>query len=115
WLAHKPIATYEGFITEVYKKGLIEPVKKLSQIGWTIDTWVFDGLVNASGWATIIESKISEMFDTYVVDGTVNTIPTVIDGSAKRLRFLQTGYIQNYILAMIVGVVVFGMIALVLF
>ncbi|MBN4054844.1 Na(+)/H(+) antiporter subunit D, partial [Nitrospira defluvii] len=111
WLAHKPIARYEGFITEVYKKGLIEPVKKLSRIGWTIDTWVFDGLVNISGWGTLLWSKISEMFDMHVVDGAVNGVPALLGGGAKRLRKIQTGFIQNYVLAMIIGIVVLGLVS----
>ncbi len=115
WFANKPIARYEGFITEVYKKGLIEPVKKLSRIGWTVDTWVFDGLVNASGWATLLESKIAEMFDIHIIDGTVNGVPALLGGSAKRLRKIQTGLIQNYILAMVVGVVVLGLASFILF
>jgi len=115
WFIRKPVVRYENFITEVYKKGLIEPVKKLSQIGWTVDTWVFDGLVNASGWATLLESKVSEMFDVHIVDGTVNGVPVLLGGSAKRLRKIQTGSIQNYIMAMVVGVVVLGFVSLVLF
>ncbi|MFQ5780985.1 MAG: hypothetical protein ACE5HN_09420, partial [Nitrospiria bacterium] len=123
----------------VYKFGLIEPVKKLSQIGWKIDTWVFDGLVNASswatllvsklsaifdtlivdgvvnasGWATRLESRISEIFDIRVVDGAVNGVSSVLDGSARRLRRIQTGAFQNYVLAMIVGIVLLSFIFIV--
>ena len=113
WFVHKPLAKYETFITEVYKRALIEPVKRLSRIGWKVDTWVFDGLVNATGWATLLESKISEMFDTYVVDGAVNAVPAVIGGGAKRLRKTQTGLIQNYILVMVVGVVLIALVSLI--
>ncbi|MEO2054962.1 MAG: hypothetical protein ABGX83_06680, partial [Nitrospira sp.] len=110
WFAEKPLARYEEFITEVYKYGLIEPVKRLSRFAWKVDTWVFDGLVNASGWATLLESKVSEIFDIHVVDGAVNSISTVLGGSARRLRKLQTGAIQNYMLAMIVGIVVLSVV-----
>ncbi|MFQ5542907.1 MAG: hypothetical protein ACE5FY_00990, partial [Nitrospiria bacterium] len=110
---HNPLARYEGFVTEVYKNGLIEPVKKLSQVGWKVDTWVFDGFVNAMGWATLLESKISELFDKYLIDGAVNAIPATIGGSAKRLRKVQSGSIQNYIMAMVVGVVILGVFSLI--
>ncbi len=106
WFIKKPVVRYETFITEVYKKVLIEPVKKFSKIGWTVDTWVFDGLVNAAGWATLLESKISEMFDMHVIDASITKVPAMIGASARRLRKTQTGSIQNYIMVMVVGVVI---------
>ncbi|MFQ5580127.1 MAG: hypothetical protein ACE5FZ_05895, partial [Nitrospiria bacterium] len=105
WFVNKPLARYESFITEVYTFGLIEPAKKVSRFLWKVDTWVFDGLVNGTGWATILESKFTEIFDIRVIDGAVNGVSTVVDGSARRLRKIQTGSIQNYMLAMIVGIV----------
>lgn len=111
WFIKKPIVVYETYMTEVYKRAIIEPAKKWSQIGWKVDTWLFDGLVNAAGWATLLESKISEMFDTYVIDGAVNKLPVMLNGSAKRLRKLQTGAIQNYIMAMVCGLVFFAIVS----
>ncbi len=113
WFVKKPVVWWETRAVEVYKSHLIEPVKKFSRIGWTIDTWVFDGVVNFAGWSTRIESKILEMFDMHLIDGAVTSAPTIIEASAKRLRKLQTGFIQNYTLAMIVGVVVLGIVALI--
>ncbi len=115
WFINKPIVIYETYIVEAYKKILIEPVKKWSKIGWTIDTWVFDGLVNASGWATLLESKISEMFDMHIIDKSLNKVPVIIGGSAKRLRKIQTGAIQNYIMAMVTGVVVIAIISFIFY
>jgi len=113
WFIKKPVVAYETYITEVYKRAIIEPTKKLSRIGWTIDTWVFDGLVNASGWATLLESKISELFDIHVIDGALNKLPTSLGKSAKHLRKLQTGRTQNYIMAMVCGIVVFAIVSLI--
>ncbi|NOY84104.1 MAG: Na(+)/H(+) antiporter subunit D [Nitrospirae bacterium] len=113
WFIKKPVVAYENYVTEVYKRLIIEPAKKLSRIGWTIDTWVFDGLVNASGWATLLESKISEMFDMHVIDGALNKVPSSIAKSAKRLRKLQTGRTQNYIMAMVCGLVLFAIVSLI--
>lgn len=110
WVANEPAARYEQFVTEGYKSVLIEPAKKLSNIAWNFDVWVVDGLVNASGWVTLMESRISEIFDVYIVDGTVNGVSTVLDSGARTLRRLQTGAIQNYVLAMVLGIVVLAVI-----
>ncbi|MFQ5588708.1 MAG: Na(+)/H(+) antiporter subunit D [Nitrospiria bacterium] len=115
WFIEKPVVVYETYITEVYKRAIIEPAKKWSKIGWTIDTWVFDGLVNASGWATLLESKISEMFDMHVIDKSLNKLPVAVSGSAKRLRKIQTGAIQNYIMAMVMGVVIIAVISFIVY
>jgi hypothetical protein len=39
-----------------------------------------------------------------IVDGLVNAIASMIQGGSFTLRRLQTGDIQNYILAMMVGI-----------
>ncbi len=53
------------------------------------------------GWASILSGPI----DLGVVDGAVNGIARLVDGSAKRLRRVQTGYVRNYALAVMLGAV----------
>ena len=45
------------------------------------------------------------MFDAGVIDGAVNGVATVIERAAGRLRRYQTGFVMNYALSMLVGVV----------
>jgi NADH-quinone oxidoreductase subunit L len=47
----------------------------------------------------------AEAFDVGVIDGAVNGVATVIDRAAGRLRRYQTGFVMNYALSMLVGVV----------
>lgn len=110
WLLQVPLTRYEQAVTEAYRTLLIRPVLKLAEWGWRFDVWVVDGLVNASGWVTLLESRISEIFDVYVVDGTVNGVSATLDAGARRLRRLQTGAIQNYVLAMVMGIVVLAVV-----
>jgi multicomponent Na+:H+ antiporter subunit D len=110
WVANNPVARYEQTVTEAYQSVLIKPAKKFSVIAWNFDIWVVDGLVNASGWLTLLESRISEIFDIYIVDGTVNGVSTALDAGARTLRRMQTGAIQNYILATVLGIVVLAVI-----
>ncbi len=52
-------------------------------------------------------------FDAGVVDGTVNGIASVTRGSSNRLRWIQSGVVQNYAIAFVLGVAL--VVALVLF
>ena len=51
--------------------------------------------------------------DLKIVDGLVNAIADLIQGGSVTLRRLQTGAIQNYILAMALGIL--GMVVFYLF
>jgi NADH-quinone oxidoreductase subunit L len=44
-------------------------------------------------------------FDDLVVDGSVNGVGALVRGGALTLRYIQTGYVMNYVLSFIVGVV----------
>jgi multicomponent Na+:H+ antiporter subunit D len=108
WIARKPLAGYEGFITEAYQLILIAPAKKIADWAWKVDVYVVDGLVNAAGIITLLESRVSEIFDVHLIDGIVNGASTVLDRASNKLRQLQTGLIQNYILAMVAGITIFA-------
>ncbi len=45
-------------------------------------------------------------FDVKVVDGIVNGCAWVVKGIGTGLRYTQSGYLYNYAVAMVVGVVV---------
>lgn len=48
----------------------------------------------------------ADIFDTRVVDGLVNGVAWVVSGSARRGRHVQTGYVRNYAVIFLLGVVV---------
>jgi NADH-quinone oxidoreductase subunit L len=50
-------------------------------------------------------SRGLDLFDHYVVDGTVNAVAWVTRFTAQRLRFAQSGQLQVYGAAMVIGVV----------
>ena len=79
------------------------PRENPRQAAW-FDQWVVDGLVNASAYATLAASYTSVGFDTYVVDGLVNLAGYTVRGASWTLRRLQTGVVQTYATAMILGV-----------
>lgn len=84
WIDEHLIARYEGFITEAYNYAIIEPAKKFA--------------------------SLCSLVDTHVVDGMVNGVSMTLDVSSKGLRRLQTGAIQNYMLAIVFGITIFVVI-----
>jgi NADH:ubiquinone oxidoreductase subunit 5 (subunit L)/multisubunit Na+/H+ antiporter MnhA subunit len=73
---------------------------------WKVDARGVDGTVNGASWLTVALSNVSARFDFKGVDGLVNAIADVIQGGSASLRRIQTGIIQNYLLAMAMGIFV---------
>jgi NADH-quinone oxidoreductase subunit L len=80
-------------------------------VGWAnvlkvFDSYVIDGIVNAVAFITrVIFAKLSGWFDNTFVDGLVNAVARITWGFGGRVRRLQTGAIQNYLLVILGGVV----------
>jgi NADH:ubiquinone oxidoreductase subunit 5 (subunit L)/multisubunit Na+/H+ antiporter MnhA subunit len=49
-------------------------------------------------------SDLSALFDTHVIDATVNGLGAVTDRVGAAVRTLQTGRVQNYLLLVLVTV-----------
>ncbi len=60
-----------------------------------------------------LAEKVLAPFDQHIVDGMVNGVGQVTRGTGQLLRYLQTGRVQNYALAIVMGVVL--VVALMLF
>jgi NADH-quinone oxidoreductase subunit L len=52
-----------------------------------------------------LSEKTLSPFDQQAVDGAVNGVGRLTQGSSNILRRIQTGVVQNYALALVVGVV----------
>jgi len=70
------------------------------------DLGIIDGIVNLAAWLTKAVAWLSHKFDIYVVDGIVNSAATLVGGSSGAWRRMQTGYLQNYALVFILGVLI---------
>ncbi|MDE2060521.1 MAG: NADH-quinone oxidoreductase subunit L [candidate division NC10 bacterium] len=101
------------WVDELYQAIFIDFGKAFCRFLWGVDARVVDGAVNGSSWLTMRLSVISSWNDMKIVDGLVNAIADLIQGGSGTLRRLQTGAIQNYILAMALGIV--GMVVFYLF
>ena len=76
----------------------------LSRFTSQVDEKVVDGAVNGTAAVTLGLSTGSDWGDMNIVDGLVNKIADVIQGGSRRLRLIQTGVVQNYILAIAIGI-----------
>jgi NADH-quinone oxidoreductase subunit L len=74
------VLLHKYYVDELYDRTIVRPILALSR------------------WC-------AEAFDVGVIDGAVNGVATVVERAAGRLRRYQTGFVMNYALSMLVGVV----------
>jgi len=89
-----------------YGKIIVAPYGWLCRAAAWIDRWVVDGAVNAAGYLALGTSYGSVGFDTFVVDGLVNLTGGVVRAGSRVLRRVQTGVVQTYATAMVLGIFV---------
>ena len=94
------------WVDEWYNAVFVDFGKKLCRGLWSVDSRGVDGVVNGTSALTVLMSRVSAAFDFHFVDGLVNAIADLIQGGSQAFRRTQTGVIQNYLLAMAMGVFV---------
>ncbi len=100
------------FVDEMYNVFPIGALLRLTKVLMGVDAKVVDGLPNGSARLTQILSRVSSWFDTYVVDLLVNMQGWIVRGSSVIFRSVQTGFVQNYALMMVAGLLVFFVVYL---
>jgi NADH-quinone oxidoreductase subunit L len=95
------------YVDEAYDAVFVEG---LSKGGGTVlsrfDQKVVDGGVNGAGWLTRATSTVSMWWDTWIVDGAVRLTAFSVKLSSFPVRIFQTGSVQAYALAFVLGVAV---------
>ncbi len=95
------------YIDELYDVLFVNRAKDAGVGMWKFDAKVVDGLVNGSAWTTVESAVGSSWWDRWIVDGLVRFIGGFIKTISWPIRLIQTGYVQNYALVMILGILVF--------
>ena len=95
------------YVDELYGATVVRGTMEGANGLWTVDQRVVDGAVNGTGWTTIFSSWVSHVLDKYVVDGLVNFVAWVCAEASYVFRRAQTGLIQNYAFATLLGVFAF--------
>jgi len=91
------------FVDDFYNEVIVAGVMKLGKFLGRFDLGVIDGVVNGAAFMTRLVSRLSIWVDTYLVDGAVNGTAAVGRGLSLGLRRVQTGYLSNYALGIVIG------------
>jgi NADH:ubiquinone oxidoreductase subunit 5 (subunit L)/multisubunit Na+/H+ antiporter MnhA subunit len=55
--------------------------------------------------------RLAQTFDTYVVDGLVNSMASLVTGLGNGMRRIETGHVQSYMIGFFGGVAVLALLA----
>lgn len=105
-VAHRWL-TDKFYIDELYLATVVAGTYAVSRISFWFDRTIVDGIVNGAGAATRFSSWVSGLVDKHGVDGVVNGVGNTLHDASFGFRRAHTGLVQNYALAMVLGVVVF--------
>jgi NADH-quinone oxidoreductase subunit L len=107
WAGPHRVLSNKYYVDEAYDKTVISGTFAAGKGLWSFDRTVVDGVVNGSGWLTIISAWFSGLTDRSVVDGTVNLVGRICEEGSFWFRKLQTGLVQNYAMWMLAGIFAF--------
>jgi len=96
------------YVDQIYDALFVNRVKDLGLTLGAFDNGVINGLgVDGAGWLTRITSRLSMIWDSWIVDGLVNLAARIVWVLSYPVRMLQTGRVSRYALFMLLGVLVF--------
>jgi NADH-quinone oxidoreductase subunit L len=99
------------YVDEIYQATVIRFFLGLRMLLGAFDKYVVDGFVNFGGVLIRSVAWINGKIDYIFVDGAVRGISEGLLVVGNRVRKVQTGKIQNYVLAALGGVAIFALIA----
>ncbi|HYL67574.1 MAG TPA: NADH-quinone oxidoreductase subunit L [Candidatus Limnocylindria bacterium] len=99
---------HKYYVDELYDAMFVNRAKDLGLALGAFDRTVIDGAgVNGAGWLARFVSQVSIWWDTWIVDGSVRLGSFIVYGLGFVSKFFQTGYVQNYMLLIVVGLIGF--------
>ena len=107
WAGAHRVLTNKYYVDELYDATVVRGTMGGARGLWTVDRRGVDGVVNGAAWTTIAASWVSHVLDKYVVDGIINLTAWVIGEASYVFRRFQTGLLQNYAFATLLGVFAF--------
>jgi NADH-quinone oxidoreductase subunit L len=94
------------YVDEAYDALFVNRSKDLGIALGAFDRGVIDGLgVNGVGWLTRVISRISALWDSWIVDGAVNLTAWVVRITGGAMRFIETGLVSTYAIFIVIGVI----------
>jgi NADH-quinone oxidoreductase subunit L len=106
--AFREVVWHGYYVNAFYDKVLVSGTKTLSRELDAFDRHVIDGAsVRGTAWAVRVASKLAGAWDKNVVDGAVHLTATLTEAAGQAMRYVQTGFVQMYMLAIVAGVIAF--------
>jgi NADH-quinone oxidoreductase subunit L len=94
------------YVDEIYHATVVRGLIALTRALAWFDLRVVDGAVNAASWGLRMVAGIGGAIDRVIVDGAVNGVAGAVLAAGKRVRRIQTGRINTYVMGVAFGVVV---------
>jgi len=96
------------YVDQLYDAMFVNRMKDLALTLGSFDVGVINGIgVDGSGWLTRVTSRISMVWDSWIVDGLVNLAARIVWVLSFPVRMLQTGRVSRYAVFMLLGVLIF--------
>jgi NADH-quinone oxidoreductase subunit L len=96
------------YVDQIYDALFVNRIKDLALTLGSFDVGIINGLgVDGAGWVTRVSSRISMIWDSWIVDGLVNLAARIVWVLSYPVRMLQTGRVSRYALFMLLGVLIF--------
>ncbi len=99
------------FFDELYDTIFIRPAKAVANVtSEFIDRGIIDGFLHLVGRVATFIGDLFKSFNLWLIDGVGDGIPAAIGKFGQRLRFIQTGRVQNYLLLVLIFALLIGLI-----
>jgi NADH-quinone oxidoreductase subunit L len=96
------------YVDQLYDAMFVNRIKDLATTLGAFDLTFINGLgVDGAGWTTRVVSRISAIWDSWIVDGLVNLAARIVWLFSWPVRMLQSGRVARYALLMVIGVLIF--------
>ncbi len=93
------------YVDELYDTLIVNRCKNLGSGLSIFDHYVVDGIINGSAALTRFTARTSGLVDTHIVDRLVNLVAEIVEYFSSVFRRIQTGLVQRYFLAFVLGVI----------
>ncbi|MDH3260448.1 MAG: NADH-quinone oxidoreductase subunit L [Acidimicrobiia bacterium] len=100
-----PLLEHKYYLDDLYLGGIVNPIKGpiARFVNWT-NSYIFDGIVNGAGFlARAVAGVVYGVFDQRGIDLALNGLAFTTDGAGGKTRLLQTGKVQQYAGATVIG------------
>lgn len=98
------------YIDEFYGRVFVNPARWVAETLTLqiIDKGIIDMILHTIGRAANWVGELFRQFNRVVIDGVGDGIPQALADTARALRSIQTGHIQQYLLYVVIGAIVVG-------